>query len=93
MSKQNQWVATIVANFIGSLIFFNVDKYIFKNNIFNPLWEIQEGIKCVDCGKVSRGYRLVMAKNYDKSKSIVEFRCESCSKTKLEKLKEKGVKV
>lgn len=94
MTNQNRWVATIVANFIGSLIFFNVDKYIFKNTILVPLWEIQEEIKCVDCGQVSKGFRLVKTKNYDKTEDKdPEFRCEECSQIKLKELKEKGVRI
>jgi hypothetical protein len=92
MTNQNKWIATIVANFLGGLVFFWVDKYIFKNNISFPLWEVQEDIKCVDCGQLARGYRLVKTNNYDKIKGIVEFRCEKCSQIKLEELKKKGVK-
>lgn len=84
-------VAAIVSNAVGASIFFWVDKYIFKNTVYYPLWEIQEEVKCVDCGKVARGYRLVKAKNYDKSKSIVEYRCERCSKIKSKELKSKGI--
>lgn len=93
MVNQNKWVATIVANFLGGLVFFWIDKYIFKNIILNPLWEIRENIKCVDCGQIARGYRLVKTSNYDKTEDKTpEYRCESCSKDKLEQLKEKGIK-
>jgi hypothetical protein len=84
---------TVIANFIGALIFFWVDKFIFKNNVYFPLWEIQEEIKCVDCGQVSKGFRLVKTKNYDKIQDKnPEFRCEKCSQNKLQKLKERGIK-
>lgn len=94
MTNQNQWIATITANFLGGLLFFWIDRLIFKNNIFNPLWEIQEDIECVDCGQVSKGFRLVKTKNYDKTNDKnPRFRCERCSNIKLKKLKEKGVKM
>ena len=85
---------TIVANLIGGLIFFWVDRYIFKSTIFSALWEIKEEITCVDCGAVAKGFRLVKTQNYDKlADKHPEFRCEVCSKKKLEELKEKGVRL
>jgi len=85
---------TIIANLIGALGFFWIDRLIFRNNIFYPLWEIQEEIKCSDCGQIAKGFRLVKTKNYDKTEDKnVEFRCEKCSQIKLEELKRKGVKV
>ena len=30
LASMNEWTACIIANFIGSLIFYWVDKYIFK---------------------------------------------------------------
>ena len=85
---------TILANLLGGLIFFWVDKYIFKSTIFSALWEIKEEIVCVDCGAVSKGYRLVKTKNYDRLEDKhPEFRCEICSKKKLDQLKAKGIQV
>jgi hypothetical protein len=88
----NKWIATIAANFLGGLLFFWIDRWIFKNTVLAPLWEIQEEVKCVDCGKVARGYRLVQTKNYNKTKDkFPEYRCEICSKNKLQELKERGL--
>lgn len=88
----NKWVATIIANLIGGLIFFWVDSFIFKSHTLDNQWEVRENIKCVDCGNIARGYRLVRTKNYDRIKDInPEFRCESCSKEKVERLRKKGV--
>ena len=85
--------ATIIANLIGGLIFFWVDKYIFKVDFLNPLWEIKDNVICEDCGKECKGYRLIKTKNYDK---IVDknpqFRCETCSDKKSNKLRKKGIK-
>lgn len=93
MPNYNQWTATIIANLIGGLIFFWVDKFIFRNSVRFPLWEVQEDIKCVDCGQVSRGYRLVKTTNYDRTNNKVEFRCEKCSKIKTQELKERGIEI
>ncbi|WP_054847868.1 hypothetical protein [Methanoculleus chikugoensis] len=84
--------ATIIANLIGGLIFFWVDRFIFTSETLAAQWEVREEVKCVDCGKVARGgYRLVRAKNYDKSNDPApEFRCEECSKKKSEELKKRG---
>lgn len=85
--------ATIIANLIGGLIFFWVDRFIFTSQALDTQWEVREEVKCVDCGKVTRGYRLVRAKNYDKTNDPApEFRCEECSKRKSEELKKRGVK-
>jgi len=90
----NTTIKTIVANLIGSILFFWVDKYIFKSNIFSPLWEIKEEIICVDCGKKSKGFRLVKTKNYDRTEDKhPQFRCEDCSNKKLQQLKEKGIQL
>ena len=83
LSSQNKWVATIVANFIGALIFFWIDRIIFKSNFLKPIWEVEENITCVDCKKTCRGYRLIKDKKYDKTKDEKpEFRCEECSSKK-----------
>ena len=31
LSKMNPWVATVIANFIGGLLFFWIDRIIFKH--------------------------------------------------------------
>lgn len=94
LNNWNVTVATIVANLIGGLIFFWIDRYIFKVDYKIPLWEIKENVKCADCGQTAKGYRLVKTKNYDRvGDKRPQFRCETCSKEKLTKLKKHGVKV
>ena len=92
----NDWnvtVATVIANLVGGLIFFWVDKFIFKVDYKIPLWEIKEKTKCVDCGQITKGYRLVKTKNYDRIKDKhPQFRCEICSNKKLASLKKHGIK-
>jgi hypothetical protein len=88
-----EWTGAIVANLIGGLIFFWVDRFIFTSPALNGEWQVKEDVSCIDCGKVSRGYRLVRAKGYDKSEAPPEFRCEECSKRKARELREKGVEV
>jgi hypothetical protein len=85
--------ATVIANVIGGSIFFFVDRFIFTSALLSAQWEIKENVKCVDCGKIARGYRLVKTKNYDRTDAPPEFRCESCSQKKSELLKEKGVEI
>ncbi len=85
--------ATVIANLIGGLIFFWVDRFIFTSKCLQPQWEIQDNILCGDCGKTARGYRLVKTKNYDKLKSEPVFRCELCSQRKTESLRKEGVAV
>lgn len=85
-------VATIIANLVGGLIFFWVDRFIFTSETLAAQWEVRDDIRCVDCGRVARGYRLVRAKNYDRtSDSAPEFRCEACSKKKSDELKKRGI--
>jgi DNA-directed RNA polymerase subunit RPC12/RpoP len=78
------WI-TIIANFIGALIFFWVDKFIFRNRRSrNPLWEIKEGVNCHDCGVVSKGYRIVEWQGYSRiDDKEPEYRCKDCSAKKL----------
>jgi hypothetical protein len=91
--SMGQLVAAIVANLIGGLIFFWVDRYIFTCQSFAAQWEVKDTITCVDCGKIARGYRLSKSGNYDRSQDHEpEFRCEECSKKKTEELKDRGVK-
>jgi len=88
-------VGILLANLIGGLIFFWVDRWIFTGKIFPPLWEVSKDVICVDCKKrVVRGYRLVIALNYNKRKEeSPEFRCESCSIKKTKELRERGLQV
>lgn len=81
------WIGSMVANFVGGLIFFWVDRFIFYHNLNFPIWQIEQNIVCHDCGKEGRGYRLVKddSLKYDKIKDPKpEFRCEQCSKIKLD---------
>ena len=86
--------ATIIANLIGGLIFFWVDRIIFSRKVTDPIWEVKPKAICCDCGKKDRGYRLVYARNYDKRNDPQpKYRCEECSKKKSEALKKKGVDI
>ena len=92
MADQGEWVATIIANLIGGLIFFWIDRFIFKTEFFRPLWEIKEDVVCQDCGQTCQGYRLVKTRNYDRIKDKnPEFRCAECSHKKTEQLRSRGV--
>jgi hypothetical protein len=94
LASMGQWVAAIVANLIGGLIFFWVDQFIFTSQSLAAQWEVKENITCVDCGRVSRGYRLVRSGDYDRTHDHEpEFRCEECSQKKTDELKGRGVKI
>ena len=94
LASMGQWVAAIVANLIGGLIFFWVDQFIFTSQSLAAQWEVKENITCVDCGRIARGYRLVRSGDYDRTHDHeLEFRCEECSEKKTAELKERGVKV
>jgi hypothetical protein len=90
---KESWIGSVVANLIGGLIFFWVDKFIFTSDKLGNIWQVKENIKCNDCDTIGRGYRLVKSKNYDKTKSPPQFRCEECSIKKVEELKKHGIKV
>ncbi|MCL2621545.1 MAG: hypothetical protein FWD32_00740 [Firmicutes bacterium] len=78
------WI-TIIANFIGALIFFWVDKFIFKKaRSQKPLWEIKDNSICADCGVNCKGYRIVEWKGYPRANDEnPQFRCENCSAKKM----------
>ena len=80
---REDWIAATIANLIGGLIFFWVDSFIFTSKALSAQWEIKENVRCADCGKLCRGYRLVKTSNYDRvSVKYPEFRCEEHSKRK-----------
>ena len=94
MAAYDNLTATIVANLIGGLIFFWVDQYIFTSKDLAAQWEVRENVKCSDCGKIARGYRIVKTGNYDKTNDPApKFRCEDCSAKKTAELKKKGISV
>jgi len=94
LATLNKWVATIIANLVGGLIFFWVDKLIFTSEKLANQWEVRENIRCADCGEVKRGYRLAKAKNYDKTTDKApQFRCEKCSEKKTEELRKIGIQI
>jgi len=90
----NFTLATILANFIGACVFWFVDKWIFKQRIVHPLWEIRGGV-CRKCSAIEdRLYRLVKAKNYDRmDDNDPLFLCLDCSVKKVKELRERGVVV
>lgn len=91
LAAMGQLIAAIIANLIGGLIFFWVDRFIFTSRSLAAQWEVKDNIRCVDCGKTARGYRLVKTEIYDRIEDKEpEFRCEDCSIKKSQDLKAKG---
>ena len=68
LSSMDKITATVIANLIGGLIFYWVDMFIFTSERLSVQWEIKDIVMCVDCGKEARGYRIIKAKEYDKTK-------------------------
>jgi len=90
LANMNTVVATIIANLIGGLIFFWVDKLIFRTLPDKPLWEIRDDITCFDCGKQGRGYRIAEWLSYNRRQdNNPQFRCETCKDIKAQKIKDK----
>lgn len=83
-------LGSVVANFIGGLGFFWIDRFIFTSRRFSAQWEIEDDVKCADCGKIARGYRIVKMGAYNREDDPrPKYRCESCSIKKAEELKMK----
>jgi hypothetical protein len=90
----DRWTATVIANFIGALIFFWVDRAIFTCRLRRPLWEVEAEAECADCGATGTGYRIVQGSNYDRLKDPrPEFRCAACAERKRRELRARGVAV
>jgi DNA-directed RNA polymerase subunit RPC12/RpoP len=93
LASMNKIYATIIANLIGGLIFFWVDKFIFTTPLLKAQWEVLDNITCHDCDTTARGYRLIKTANYDKTKATPQFRCESCSHKKTQQLRQQGIDI
>jgi hypothetical protein len=86
----NTILATVIANLIGGLIFFWVDRFIFKTIHRKPLWEIENDTVCADCGAQGRGYRITEWFGYNKRKDkSPQFRCETCKDIKMNEVSKK----
>lgn len=84
LSNMSTLMATVIANLIGGLIFFWVDKLIFKKKSDVPLWEIENDVECYDCHSVGKGYRIVSWGNYDRTEDKnPQYRCKDCSINKM----------
>jgi hypothetical protein len=70
--------STVVANLIGGLLFFWLDRFIFTHHCLGQVWESEEKVVCMECGKVERGFRLVCA-DADDREPRPAFRCPECT--------------
>jgi len=81
--------STVLANFIGGLIFFWFDRWLFSRYKINgEWWEVAQNKKCHDCGiDIKVGYRLIKAQAYNKIEDKEpEFRCKKCRDIKYKNL-------
>ncbi len=94
LSSTDKIMATVIANFVGGLIFFWIDKLIFRQKFPALQWEVRETAQCADCGRHARGYRISRAPNYNRAEDAKpEFRCEACSSAKTQQLRHRGIAV
>lgn len=85
----NSIIESIIANLIGGLIFYWVDRLIFKQVRIYVWWERKEGV-CVDCGAKGMTMRVIKAGRYDReSDSAPEYRCKKCADMKLQEVLKK----
>ncbi len=83
--------STVLANLVGGMIFFWVDRFIFTSQAVE-VWHLKEG-RCDQCGASSHLWRLVKTAGYDKSDSQPIFLCMKCSKEKTDALRAQGIPV
>jgi len=94
LATMDKWVATVIANFIGALMFFWVDRAIFRRDPRRPLWEVERDAVCADCGEIGKGFRIVRSGSYDRTNDPApQFRCPYCSENKCRELRARGVAV
>lgn len=85
----NSVVEAVIANLIGGLIFYWVDRLIFKQVKIYIWWEKREGV-CVDCGEVGNTMRVIRAGRYNREEDEnPQYRCKKCADTKLKEVLEK----
>lgn len=94
LSRVDKITATVIANFLGGLLFFWVDILIFTSRSLSVQWEVRDSVVCVDCGMEARGYRIIRAKGYDRTgDQRPEFRCDACSGRKTVELRQRGISI
>ncbi|MFH0739080.1 MAG: hypothetical protein V2A59_04400 [Candidatus Omnitrophota bacterium] len=84
--------STIIANLVGGVIFFWVDRFIFTSPRLE-VWHLKEKGICQKCKREARLRRLVRSGSYDRTESTPVFLCSNCSREKLAELKSRGVKI
>ena len=90
LAKMNTVFATIIANLIGGLIFFWVDRFIFRVSSKVPLWEIKDDAVCYSCGETGRCFRIVEWRGYNRRQvKNPQFRCEKCKEIKMQEVIQK----
>jgi len=76
--------ATVLANFVGSCIFYWVDRFIFGAKVQE--WEFLSFGACDCCGALGRGLRRLRydPRGYDRRHDLdPEFLCQVCSPRRL----------
>jgi hypothetical protein len=84
---------TVVANPIGGLIFFRVDRFMFRSRSVERFeqWETRIGA-CHHCGSYGALQRPIRAPGYDKRDDRVpQYRCPACLARKAEEVEGRGI--
>jgi hypothetical protein len=68
LSQTDKMIATVIANFIGGLIFFWVDRFIFRSPKPAAEMEAKDATSVQISARGSRGYRIPEGKGYDRTK-------------------------
>jgi hypothetical protein len=80
----------VIANLIGGLMFYWIDRRIFGQVNLYVWWEKKLGT-CVDCGKEATVMRVIKAGRYNREDDPApQFRCRECAHTKLREVLEKA---
>jgi len=86
------WGPAVVANLIGGLLFFWVDRFLFKSRHLERIveeWEVLPDGECYDCGQTGRVRRLVFTLDYDRRlDERPQYRCPACSERKLQQVRD-----
>lgn len=79
-------VEAVIANLVGGLIFYWIDRLIFKQVRLYVWWEKRNGV-CVDCGKTGTTMRVIKAGRYDREDDEApQYRCKDCADIKLQEV-------
>ena len=85
------WIGATVANLIGGIIFYWIDRFIFTSKKLDvPIWDVVHTGTCNKCSAIGRVYRLIIHGEYNRMHAEPLWLCEKCSSEKYTQLIEDG---